>query len=165
MAQFDFLVKEQLVDLVIDEFHFVHLLPLAQEGTDFVSLTHEVRASKSEVAIDLALAMPNPDLRVAENQEVIVIDHSTHRLGLFLILLRVVLEIIEQVILKVGQRKEDSFLVHQCLLSVFTRVVPGYQVVLGSFDNDDQIGLSINELMKNVLSVSRKLVDLVCSTD
>lgn len=90
------------MDLVIDNIHFI-LFSLAKQGMHCVSVAEEEAILHSEVAVYLPLPLPQANLGIAYNKEILVIDHTMDRPFVFLIFLRLILQVVQIIGFAVGQ--------------------------------------------------------------
>jgi hypothetical protein len=152
--------KYDLVDLVVCQLHLI-LLVLPQEEFHLVSPAVEVCAADSEVAVELLLALLYSQLCVSVDEVVPVIDHPANGL-VFLLHLRVVPGIVERVALQIGQRKQQSFLVHWGRADVLSRVEAGHPHALHRLHDRHQVAAISDKPAKAGFGVSFILEQLFC---
>lgn len=106
-------IEENLMDLVVDEFHLVFVLYL-EEVSRAIALWVEVPVVDAEIAEDFVLTRADAHFCVAEDEIVWVIDHSSHDSGVSGISVGVVVRVVEFVDLPAVQGNDKSLLVHHC---------------------------------------------------
>lgn len=104
-------IEEDLMDLVIDELHFIFVLNL-EEVSCAIALGIEVPVVDAEIAEDFVLARTDAHFCVAEDQVIRVINHASHDSGVFGISVGVVVGVVELVDLSAVQGNDEGLFVH-----------------------------------------------------
>lgn len=95
-------IEVNLVYFVAYYFDLVDL-PLTQNNVHLVASAVEVSVVDSEVAEQLVLPVLDPQLRIAKNQEKLVINHAVNGL-LLLVFLGIWVRLVERVALIIAER-------------------------------------------------------------
>ena len=149
------------MDLVVDELDLVLVLDL-EEVLCAVALGVEVAVVDAEVAEHLLLARTDAHLRVAEDEVVGVVEHAADGARVPRVAVRVVERVVQLVGLPAVEGNDEGLLVHHrgCVGLQLAGVVAGDEGAL-RFDDEDEVGVAVDELVEVGLVVALVVVQLV----
>lgn len=119
-----FLIKEYLVDLVVEHLHVI-IVSLVEKSTHFLLSGVKVTTGDAEIAEKTVLARPDTYLCVTEDQEILVVNHTPDQTGVLGVFIGIVLSSIEEVCLARVERKQYGLLSHRGILADHSRIVAG----------------------------------------
>jgi len=140
------LIKENLMYFVVGELDFVHDA-LSEQSIYFFSFIVKEGVADTKIAENFIFSVPNSYLSVSYNEEILIIYHSPYNSSIIWISSWIVLQVVQSVELKVIKRNYQSFLCHGSLFLQNTRIISSKKC-MRRFNNENQIAVTINQLMK-----------------